>query len=101
MLTVRFDSIYLPTMQEISLLRKAFADHKPVAVCTDLRGYSAHGEVCRPSVEELSIVGTTADIIACKQEEEGSYWFYGPRFIVKLFGRQRFQVMEIYKRTTG
>ena len=48
---------------------------------------------------ELAVVGTTADIVACKQEEE-AYWF-GPRFIVKLMGRQRFRLLEIFKRVDG
>lgn len=83
------------------MLRRAFADHKPVAVCTDLRGYIAHLDSHRPRQAELSIVGTTADIVACREEDDDAHWFPGPRFIVKLMGRQRFQVLEVYRRMNG
>ncbi len=71
-------------------------------MCTDLRGFIAHHyeeAARRPKQCELSIIGTTADIMACKEED--SEWYHGPRFIVKLMGRQRFQLMEIYKRMNG
>lgn len=83
------------------MLRKAFAEHQPVAVCTDLRGYRAHVEShVRPKQSELSLIGTTADIVACKEDEEDHY-YHGPKFVVKLMGRQRFQIMEIYRRMNG
>ena len=82
------------------MLRGSFAAHKPIAVCTDLRDYPQYREMPkRPQKSELAVVGTTADIVACKQEEE-AYWF-GPRFIVKLMGRQRFRLLEIFKRVDG
>ena len=87
--------------QAITLLRKAFTEHKSIAVCTDLRGHVTHHyDNTRPKQSELSIVGTTVDIMACREEDE-SYWFHGPRFVVKLMGRQRFQIMDVYRRMNG
>ena len=82
------------------MVRNAYTSHKPIAVSTDLREISALLEnPRRPKKAEISIFGTTVDIIACR-EDEHQYWF-GPRFIVKLLGRQRFRLMDINKRVDG
>ena len=82
------------------MLRNAFTAHKPIAVCTDLRESDILDMPRRPKQEDLSQIGTTADIIACREDEEGS-WFHGPRFIVKFLGRQRFRLLEVYKKVNG
>ena len=85
------------------MLRHALTTQQPVAVCADLRDRLSLMEddlQVRPKRNELAAIGTTADIVACREDEEG-FWFHGPRFIVKFVGRQRFRLMECYKRTNG
>jgi cereblon len=85
----------------ISMLRSAFTSHTPVAVCTDLRDDHHFMDVPqRPSLQDLSPMGTTADIVACREDDDGG-WFHGPRFIVKFRGRQRFRLLEVHKKLNG
>ncbi|XP_019855683.1 PREDICTED: protein cereblon-like [Amphimedon queenslandica] len=94
--------IYNPHV--ISMLREASASRKPIAVCTDMRGGEGEGifgGARRPGREELAEFGTTADIVAFREDEGGSMWFHGPRFVVKLRGRQRFKLLEVNKKMNG
>ena len=51
--------------------------------------------------ELLATVGTTADILACR-EDKVPYWYHGPRFIVKFVRRQRFQIyLNCLRKSTG
>jgi Lon protease-like protein len=71
-----------------------------VAVCTDLRYRHAteHAHHVRPTQEELSEVGTTAEVVAFKEEEVS---YYGQCFVVKFLGRQRFRLLELHRRVNG
>ena len=84
------------------MLRSAFTSRNPVAVCTDLRDglHDIFDVPRRPQQEELASVGTTADIVACREDEDGG-WFHGPRFTVKFRGRQRFRLLEVHKKSNG
>ena len=83
------------------MLRESLTRHHPVAVATDLRDSARHDDVpVRPTIKELATIGTTADILACREDEE-PYWYHGPRFIVKFVGRQRFRILEVFKKTNG
>ena len=83
------------------MLRESLTRHHPVAVATDLRDSTRHDDVpVRPTIKELATIGTTADILACREDEE-PYWYHGPRFIVKFVGRQRFRIIEVFKKTNG
>ena len=76
------------------MVRESLTRHHPVAVATDLRDTLYNADVpLRPTMRELATVGTTADILACREDEE-PYWYHGPRFIVKFVGQQRFQILE-------
>ena len=86
------------------MLRDASTSRKPIAICTDLRGGDGDGIFGgsrRPGQEELAGFGTTADIVAFREDEGGSMWFHGPRFVVKLRGRQRFKLLEVNKKMNG
>lgn len=84
------------------MLRDASTAHKPVAVCTDLREGHTHLSLSsrRPQIQELAPYGTTAEIVACREDEEGA-WFHGPKFVVKFKGRQRFKLLEVTKKVNG
>ena len=75
------------------MLRESLTRHHPVAVATDLRDTLHNADVpLRPTMRELATVGTTADILACREDKE-PYWYHGPRFIVKFVGWQRFKCL--------
>ena len=57
--------------------------------------------VRRPSKEELTILGTTVDIVAFREQDQIQGFHHGPVFIVKFLGRQRFRLLECYRRTDG
>lgn len=83
------------------MLRDASTRGRPVAVCTDLR-YRHTPDLSnqvRPTQQELSEVGTTAEVVAFKEEEVRYY--YGQCFVVKFLGRQRFRLLELYRRVNG
>ena len=75
------------------MLRESLTRHHPVAVATDLRDTLHNADVpLRPTMRELATVGTTADILACREDKE-PYWYHGPRFIVIFVGWQQFQIL--------
>ena len=75
------------------MLRESLTRHHPVAVATDLRDTLHNADVpLRPTMRELATVGTTADILACREDKE-PYWYHGPRFIVKFVGQQQFRIL--------
>ena len=84
--------------QVIQMLRGASSSNKPVAICTDLRTH--HSQMRRPNQEELARVGTTAEVVAFREEEESDY-YYGPCFVVRFLGRQRFKLLETFRRMNG
>ena len=106
MLTTRFtflSSSSSSLLQAITMLRDSLTRHHPVAITTDLRDTRILRDAdvpVRPKQNELATVGTTADILACREDED-PYWYHGPRFIVKFAGRQRFQLLEVFKKTNG
>lgn len=57
-------------------------------------------EIVRPTQRELAEVGTTAEILAFREEDESEY-YYGPCFVVKFLGRQRFKLLEVFRRMNG
>ena len=86
----------------IEMLRDACTRGKPVAICTDLRlryreQHLAHQ--VRPTQEELSEIGTTAEVVGFKEEE--SPYFAGQCFIVKFLGRQRYRLLELHRKVNG
>ena len=81
------------------MLRDASTKNKPVAVCTDLRLRHAPDHRPRPMQQELSEVGTTAEVVAFREEE--SQYYYGQCFVVKFLGRQRFKLLELHTRVNG
>ena len=85
------------------MLRDASTARRPIAVCTDMRGgfNGMFGGSRRPEREELAMFGTTADIVAFREDESGGLWLHGPRFVVKLRGRQRFRLLEVHKKMNG
>ena len=83
----------------IQMLRDASTRGKSVAICTDLRLRHAPDHQARPTQQELSQVGTTAEVVAFKEEE--SQYYYGPCFVVKFLGRQRFKLLELHKKVNG
>ena len=82
----------------IQMLRDASTRGKPVAICTDLRLRHTLGEA-RPTQQELSEIGTTAEVLAFKEEE--SQYFYGQCFVVKFLGRQRYRLLELHRKSNG
>ena len=90
--------VCLLCLQVIQKLRDASTSGKPVAICTDLRHTTQ--EPHRPTQKELSEIGTTAEVTASKEEDDSQFHF-GPCFIVKLFGRRRFRLLEVFRRTNG
>jgi ATP-dependent Lon protease len=82
------------------MLRDVATRHRPVAIVTDLRSSSQLREMVRPTKEELSKVGTTAEVVGMRLEGE-DYTQWSPFLTVKLFGRQRFRLMEIFRRVNG
>ena len=90
----------------IQVLRDAITRKKPVAIATDLRLRARYGDhlTRRPTKEELAEYGTTAEVVGLREEEqEQSDWYYGPfRFlVVKFHGKQRFRLLEVYRRVNG
>lgn len=88
----------------IQMLRDASTRGRPVALCTDLRlrhrqQHLGHTYQVRPTQEELSEIGTTAEVVAFKEEE--SQYFSGQCFIVKFLGRQRYRLLELHRRVNG
>ena len=57
--------------------------------------------VRRPSKEELTVLGTTVDIVAFREQDQIEGFHHGPVFIVKFLGRQRFRLLECYRRADG
>lgn len=86
----------------IQVLRDAITRKKPVAIATDLRLRARYAEhlTRRPTKEELAEFGTTAEVVGLREEEQ-SNWFYAPYLIVKLHGKQRFRLMEVYRKVNG
>ena len=84
------------------MLRDAITKKKPVAIVTDLRLRARHGEhlTRRPTKDELAEYGTTAEVVGLREEEQ-SDWFYAPFLVVKFHGKQRFRLLEVYRRVNG
>ena len=61
------------------------------------RGKHPHQD--RPVQQELSEVGTTAEVVAFKEEEV--QYYFGQCFVVKFLGRQRFRLLELKRRVNG
>ena len=57
--------------------------------------------VRRPSKEELTVLGTTVDIVAFREQEQIEGFHHGPVFIVKFLGRQRFRLLECLRKMNG
>ena len=57
--------------------------------------------VRRPSKEELTVLGTTVDIVAFREQEQVEGFHHGPVFIVKFLGRQRFRLLECLRKMNG
>ena len=88
-------------VQVIPMLRDASARNKPVAVITDLRDRHGEGyQYRRPILEDLAEVGTTAEIVAFREEEESAH-IYVPSIVVKFLGRQRFRLIELHRKING
>ncbi len=82
------------------MLRDASTRNKPVAICTDLRiRHLASNQLQRPTQEELSKIGTTAEVVAFREEE--SQYYYGQNFVVKFLGRQRFRLIQLHRKVNG
>ena len=82
------------------MLRDSSTRGKPVAVCTDLRlRHALDSRQARPTQQELSEIGTTAEVVAFKEEE--LEYYHGDCFIVKFLGRQRFRLLELHRRVNG
>ena len=86
--------------QMIQMLRSASTRQKPIAICTDLRRREMYGDMMRrPTQEELADYGTTAEIVAFREDE--SEYVYRPCFVVKFHGKQRFKLLEVFRKTNG
>ncbi|XP_064399498.1 protein cereblon-like isoform X7 [Halichondria panicea] len=83
----------------IQMLRDASTRKKTVAVCTDLHLGDRLGGMRRPTQDELAALGTTAEIVAFREEE--SEYYYGPCFVVRLLGKQRFRLLKVDRRVNG
>lgn len=81
----------------IQALLGASTAKQPVAIVMDKR--SQAGYLRRPQREELAEFGTTAEVLAFREEEEGGG--FGPCFVVKLLGRQRFKLLTVLRRVSG
>ena len=57
--------------------------------------------VRRPKKEELTVLGTTVDIVAFREQEQIEGFHHGPVFIVKFLGRQRFRLIECLRKMNG
>lgn len=86
------------SFQMIQVLRNSSTSNKPVAICTDLRTH--FDALRRPKLEELATFGTTAEILAFREEDQSEY-YYGPCFVVKFLGRQRFRLLELFRKMNG
>ena len=84
----------------IQVLRDAITRKKPVAIATDLRLRYGEHLARRPTKEELAEYGTTAEVMGLREEEQ-SDWFYAPFLVVKFHGKQRFRLLEVYRRVNG
>jgi Lon protease-like protein len=86
----------------IQVLRDAITRKKPVAIATDLRRRAQLGEhlTRRPTKEELAEYGTTAEVLGLREEEE-STWYHTSFLVVKFHGRQRFRLLEVYRKVNG
>ena len=82
------------------MLRDAITRKKPVAIATDLRLRYGEHLTRRPTKEELAEYGTTAEVMGLREEEQ-SNWFYAPFLVVKFHGKQRFRLLEVYRRVNG
>ena len=82
------------------MLRDAITRKKPVAIATDLRLRYGEHLTRRPTKEELAEYGTTAEVMGLREEEQ-SDWFYAPFLVVKFHGKQRFRLLEVYRRVNG
>ncbi|XP_064399494.1 protein cereblon-like isoform X3 [Halichondria panicea] len=89
----------IPSPQVIQMLRDASTRKKTVAVCTDLHLGDRLGGMRRPTQDELAALGTTAEIVAFREEE--SEYYYGPCFVVRLLGKQRFRLLKVDRRVNG
>ncbi len=47
----------------------------------------------------MAALGTTAEIVAFREEE--SEYYYGPCFVVRLLGKQRFRLLKVDRRVNG
>lgn len=90
--------IYNPHI--IQMLRNARTTNKPVALCT-LLSTASEEELAQPHPQELAQVGTTVDVVAFREEVESPGFYYGTCFVVKFQGRQRFRLLESFKRSNG
>ena len=79
-----------------------------MALCTILNTAAAsEEELLLPqqerllSQQELAQVGTTADVVAFREEVVAPHFYYGTCFVVKFQGRQRFRLLECFKHTNG
>ena len=86
----------------IQVLRDAITRKKPVAIATDLRLRVRYGQhlTRRPTKDELAEYGTTAEVVGLREEEQ-SDWYYAPFLVVKFHGKQRFRLLEVYRRVNG
>ena len=55
----------------------------------------------RPTKEELTVLGTTVDIVAFREQDQVEGFHHGPVFIVKFLGRQRFKLLECHRKFNG
>lgn len=55
----------------------------------------------RPNQEELTVLGTTVDIMGFREQERSEGYHHGPVFIVRFLGRQRFKLLECYRKLNG
>ena len=86
----------------IQVLRDAITRKKPVAIATDLRLRSRYSEdlVRRPTKDELAEYGTTAEVVGLREEDQSDF-FYAPVLIVKFHGKQRFRLLEVFRKVNG
>ncbi|XP_065897971.1 protein cereblon-like isoform X2 [Dysidea avara] len=77
--------------------------NQPVAICSDLRNFDEDPEQAlrRPNQEELTVLGTTVDIMGFREQEQSEGYHHGPVFIVRFLGRQRFKLLECYRKLNG
>lgn len=94
--------MYTRTQQVTQVLRDAITKRKPVAIATDLRLRSRFVEHLgrRPTKDELAEFGTTAEVVGLREEDQ-SEMFYGPYLVIKFHGKQRFRLLEVFRRVNG